>query len=127
MAETAIAPFERMKAELAEVVTIDQAKGIRDRAEALRAYYQTARHGLDVQNGAAEVKLWAERRGGELLAGMDRHKGTAGQGRPKKGSHNATPKTMLSDLGLTKSQSSRWRRRTGRLHRVNEPPSTPLE
>ncbi len=42
----------------------------------------------------AELKIRAERRGGELLAGMEKNKGAA------------APVTTLSGLGLTKNQSS---------------------
>jgi hypothetical protein len=55
-----------------------------------------------------QIEAWqavldkAARRAGELLAGMEKHKG-----RPKKGSHGAT---VLSDTGINKTQSSRWQR-----------------
>jgi N6-adenosine-specific RNA methylase IME4 len=55
---------------------------------------------LPVINRACALKLEAERKAGEILAGMEMH------GRPKKGS-NAQP---LSDIGITKTQSSRWQR-----------------
>ena len=57
--------------------------------------------GLASQNFAAEVKIRAERGGGELLR-TDPPK----QGRPRKHSHDAT--VSLKDLGLTKDDSSRW-------------------
>jgi len=57
---------------------------------------------------AAEIKIRAERRAGELLAVMDRHKTT--DGRPGKGSHDVT---LLTDIGVTKMQSSRWQQIAG--------------
>ena len=54
---------------------------------------------------AAEIKIRAERRAGELLADMDRHK--SADGRPKKG-ETKEPLSTLSDLNITKKQSSQW-------------------
>lgn len=48
----------------------------------------------------------AERRAGELLAGMEKNCGARGVGK-KVESHDATP---LSSLGIDKSQSSRWQK-----------------
>jgi hypothetical protein len=47
-----------------------------------------------------EIRLCAERKAGELLRHMDR----AEKGRPEKTSE----RTTLSDLGITRDQSSRW-------------------
>ena len=53
---------------LAEAQTVDEIKAIRDKAEAVRAYAQTARLGLELHNLAAELKLRAERKAGQILA-----------------------------------------------------------
>jgi len=59
---------------------------------------------LDAQNRAAEIKLRAERKAGEMLAGMVKHPG----GRP---SGNVCPKgTGLSEIGISRKQSSRWQK-----------------
>jgi hypothetical protein len=56
---------------------------------------------------AAEIRLRAERRAGELLAEMrDRGERVDGHGDQKSGLRRATP--ILSDLGVEKTQSSRW-------------------
>ena len=57
--------------------------------------------GLEMQNSAAEIKLRAERRAGEMLA----KKNLRGGDRKSK-SHDATLK--LPDLGVSRTQSSRW-------------------
>jgi hypothetical protein len=63
----------------------------------------------------AWVRLRAERRAGELLAEMDRAKGTQGQlaGRDSSGSNIMLPPEndvpTLADLGIGRMQSSRWR------------------
>jgi len=54
----------------------------------------------------------AETRGGELLAEMEKNKGSRGHGRPGLGGSDARPPKdetpKLSDLGVAESQSSRW-------------------
>jgi len=64
---TQLAQLNRLEASLVKVVHIDEFKDIRDKAEAIRGYAQTAGLGLESQNLAAEVKIRAERGGGELL------------------------------------------------------------
>lgn len=83
---------------MAECHSIGDAKLIRDQAEAMRTYAKQQSAGLDAQNYAAEIKLRAERKCGELLAAMVLHNGD-----PR--SHDVT---RLSDLGISKMQSHRW-------------------
>lgn len=64
---------------LAEAKTLDDMKHIMDIAEAARTYAKAAKMGLVAQNHAAELKLRAERKAGELLATLERSKG----GRPE--------------------------------------------
>lgn len=77
---------------LARITTIDEAKGIRDQAEAIRVYAKAANMGLKTQNHAAEVKIRAEQRGGLLVRKMERAQG-ARDGR--KGLYN----TLKESLG----------------------------
>lgn len=86
---------------IAEVRTFDELKGIRDKAEAARKYAQAAGMGLEIQNYAAEVKLRAERRAGELLAELNLHGGDRRE-------ETATKRLTLEDVGVSKDQSSRW-------------------
>jgi N6-adenosine-specific RNA methylase IME4 len=58
--------WNKAKQAIAECKTIDEAKQIRDKAEALRAYARQAKESLQVQNDIAEIKLRAERRIGEF-------------------------------------------------------------
>jgi len=99
--------YEAAKRMLAEARSIDEVKQVRDQAEALRLYVKQQGENQAMQNDIAEIKLRAERRAGELLREMEKHPA----GRPAENrSHHATdfePPT-LSDLGITKSQSSRW-------------------
>jgi hypothetical protein len=52
----------------------------------------------------AEIKLRAERRIGEMLGETVSHEG----GRPEKPSHDVTVSPRLSDIGISRKQSSRW-------------------
>lgn len=64
---------------LAEVETIDDAKDLIDLAEAARVYARQIDLGLKAQNHAAEIKLRAQRRAGEILSKMEKNKGTRNQ------------------------------------------------
>ena len=91
---------------LAEVRSVDDAKAIRDVAEAARIYARQARLGLEAQNDAAEIKLRAERKLGELLAQSERNPGgNANLSQPATGWNQPA---RLQDLGISRSQSSRW-------------------
>jgi len=86
---------------IAQVHGLDEIKGIRDKAEAVRKYAQSVGMGLELQNYAAEVKLRAERKAGELLAQLQLHGGD-------RKSQKAEDRPKLEDIGITKDQSSRW-------------------
>ncbi len=70
-----LARLETARRLLAEVRRVDDAKAIHDFAEAARVYARQARLGLEAQNDAAEIKLRAERRLGELLAARPKQDG----------------------------------------------------
>jgi hypothetical protein len=60
---------------LAEAKSLDDVLMIRDKAEALRVYAAAAKLGLESQNEAAEIKIRAERKAGELLRSMPKQTG----------------------------------------------------
>lgn len=72
--EPGLAIYERMCSAIAECVRVDEAKDIRDKALALEAYYRQARN-LDAEREAANIRLRAERRVGELLKDLARLQG----------------------------------------------------
>jgi N6-adenosine-specific RNA methylase IME4 len=75
-----------------------EVKRIRDKAEALRQYVRAQGESLHFQQQAAELKLRAERRAGELLAEMEKNKG------------GRSTTDTLSEVGVEHHQSSRWQR-----------------
>lgn len=98
---------------LAEAKAVDEAKAIRDRAEALRAYARQAKN-RDLEVDAAEIRIRAERRVGELLAAQKATgglaKGKVGPGRGKAGTPAGpafTQAPTLADVGLDKKLSAR--------------------
>lgn len=96
-----LANVNRLKNELAQLQSLDEVKKIRDKAEALRVYVKKAHHGRDMTNHCAELKIRAERRAGEMLCKLALR---GGDRRSK--SHDGTLK--LSDLEISRSESSRW-------------------
>lgn len=86
---------------LAKVKTIDEAKGLRDKARAIEVYTKQVNESFETQNHAAEIKVRAERRIGELLPGAVKHGGD-------RKSTFQPESLILSDLGVSVAQSSRW-------------------
>ena len=86
---------------LAEAGSFEQIKDIRDKAEAVRKYAQSASLGLDIQNRAAEVKLQAERQAGKLLSQLSLRGGD-------RRSKSRCERLKLDDLGISRNQSTRW-------------------
>jgi hypothetical protein len=105
-APTPLLRIEEARRLLAECVRVDEVKDIRDKAQAIAAYYRERDASLEMQNDAAEVRLRAERRLGDLLKAMPKNEG----GRPTKTGTSEEPVSTLGEIGITKKQSSVWQR-----------------
>lgn len=105
---TTLSRISEAQRALTAAKTLDDVLQIRDQAEALRVYVKAVSESLDAANMAAEIKLRAERKAGEMLAAMEKPKG----GRPSETSNSVLPVSVpsLDDLGIDKMQSSRWQR-----------------
>lgn len=91
---------------IASVRTIDEARELRDKAEAVKAYARKARLSREILVQASVIKARAERRLGEMIQEAPLAKGAPGN------QHTGplpdeSDRCTLDSLGLTKSDSSR--------------------
>ena len=110
---TQLVKYEAARAALAEVHAVDEVKGIRDKAIALKAYAREAKD-TELVRYATEIRLRAERRAGELLRDMADTGQRATVGKPVEANTNSAlvlphPPT-LADLHISDIQSSRWQK-----------------
>jgi len=107
---TGLIHFNRARQELQKAKTIDEVKTIRDAAERLRMYLKQSKESLEMQNDAAEIRLRAERKAGEMLkeAAEKGERARPGNNQHQKGSDAMSPPPNLEEVGITRKQSSRW-------------------
>jgi protein gp37 len=106
--------YDQAKRALAEAQRVDEVKDIRDKAAAMQEYARRAKD-TEMITKATEIRMHAERRAGELLTEMkergERQKAGEAGGRSKIDSSGRRPSIpKLSDLGINKTQSSRWQK-----------------
>lgn len=112
-----LAQLSQLRQELAKATTLEEVQQITDKAEALRILAKRVGERLEIVNQITEDRLWAERRGGEMLRDGERQ----GKGRPKKmlqaatlsenvAGCNISQKLKLSDIGIERTQAHRWQK-----------------
>jgi hypothetical protein len=101
-----LAHLARVRRELEMATRIDQAKIIRDQAAAIQNYLKQSGETLEIQNMAAEIRIRAERRLGQILGDMENHPPGRKSQLGDMMSPNLPPK--LVDMGISNKQSSRW-------------------
>ncbi len=107
---TTLARISEAMTALAAAKTLDDVLQIRDQAEALRVYIKAASDSLEAANAAAEIKLRAERKAGEMLAAREDARGR--NQHEKEGGFTMKPPS-LDELGINKLQSFRWQKAFG--------------
>lgn len=105
MAEPKLVRYDAMVAAIERAASVDEVKEIRAKAIALEAYAKVATN-KENERKCSQIRIRAERRCGELLREMKGKERHSGHGDQKSESRHATPK--LTDLGVTKDQSSDW-------------------
>ena len=104
--------YDAAKKAIAEYKTVDEVKDFRDKALAIEAYAKQA-NDMALEWDAARARVRAERKCGELLRDTEKAKGSDVAGRPDLDGRRelpANPPKTLSDMGITKDQSSNWQK-----------------
>lgn len=104
---TTLAKVSEARRALASAQTLRDVLNIRDQAKALEACLKIVGESLEAANDAAEVKLRAERKAGEMLAGMGNARG---RNQHTKQDADIVSGTSLKEIGVSEQQSSRWQR-----------------
>jgi len=106
---TGLVRYDAMCKAIAECAHVDEAMDIRDKAKALEVYMHQVNN-RQAEQKVARIRLRAERKVGALLEEMksngQRDSGNGGNRRSR--SSDSTVK--LSDLGITKNQSSKFQK-----------------
>ena len=102
--ETGLAKYDAMVYAIAECHQVDEAKDIRDKARAMEVYASQAMN-IDAERQAADIRIRAEVKTGELLSSDNRIKRGGDQKSESKSSG-----TTLIDMGINKDQSSKWQK-----------------
>ena len=109
-----LAKYDAACRAVAEAKTVDEAKDLRDKAEAMRAYARQAKN-RQLEVDTAEIRMRAERRLGEIIKlqkeTVGLNTGTAGKGRPNLGGSDEVPpkneRPTLAEGGIDKKLSMR--------------------
>lgn len=100
----AIAQINQARRFLEQAMSLTDIQAVRNMAEAARQYARAKRLGFETENAAAEVKVRAERKLGEVLAMTEKQK--PGDYRKRSAEVTVPVPPSLADLGISKNESS---------------------
>jgi len=103
-----LARYDAMCQAIAAAYEVDEVKDIRDKAVALETYFKLAQN-TEAERQACEIRLRAERKAGQLLAEREKAK-PRGSNQYQDVSRDPTHPQPISDLGITRDQSSDWQK-----------------
>ncbi len=108
---TGLAKYDEMTRAIVEAHRVDEVKDLRDQARALEIYAHQAQN-KDAEARAAQIRLRAERRCGELIREQQASGELAAHGGDRKIKvvrHDLDFKT-LNDIGISRDQSSKFQK-----------------
>lgn len=100
---TSLASISAAKNALVSASNLEDVLTIRDKAKAIQELVKARNASLETQNAAAEIRLRAERKAGEMLEKIIK----VGS-RPKKGITMTPFSKQIDSMGVTKNQAVRW-------------------
>jgi DNA N-6-adenine-methyltransferase (Dam) len=102
--------YDAARFALAEARQVDEVKDIIDKMAAVLEYARRAKD-TEMLDNATGLRFDAERKGGELLREMAaKGERDRGHGDRQSAKAKSRPTTQLSDLGVTKTESSKWQK-----------------
>lgn len=100
-----------MRAQLDLAASLDEVKSLVDRAEVIRVAARKAGAMRDIQNDAAEYKLDAERKAGQMLAQLERNPGIRTDLEPRGSlTRGSEYRETLRAADIDESAAKRWQR-----------------
>ena len=102
--------LEKALVRIAAAKTAQEVKKLADAASLAKQWYRRARLGLDIQNDAAEIRLRAERKAGELLARLVRRPGERTDRTSSQALRGSEFQAALEDAGATREHARRWQK-----------------
>ena len=106
---TNLVKYDAMCRAIEAAHAVDEVKDIRDRAVALEHYARQAQN-TDAERHAAEIRLRAERKVGQLLAAMNKATGGGDHMSDQRYPGATTAPPTLKELGISTIQSSTWQK-----------------
>lgn len=95
---------------LSRVSTVEDARVLINLAESARVYARKAELGLEAQNHAAEIKVKAQRKAGEILQRMEKAKGGQPYQERNSTGYIVQPVETYAELGIDKRDAHIWQK-----------------